>query len=87
MLTPPPHPHASPSSFIDVGHSASAKKTLEKHRIGVLDPAEAAAAAASESASASGGGVGMYIAAAVALVSALYYQFVYVPSRAAVGGV
>ena len=77
----PPTPYSLLSfyRFLDVGHSSSAKKTLEKHRIGVLNADEAAATALLESASASGSGMGMYVAAAIALAAALYYQFVYVP--------
>lgn len=69
--------------FRDVGHSATAKKTLEKHRIGVLNAEEAAAVALKESeASAGGSSTALIVAAIVALAAALYYQFVYKPSQA-----
>ena len=79
-FSPPPPPTLR---FVDVGHSASAKKTLEKHRVGSLDAAEAAVAAEQDAASsAGGGGAALYVLAALALAAALAYQFLYVPRAA-----
>lgn len=79
---PPPLPSLFTRRYDDIGHSNGAKKILEKHRVGVLNAADAAATASEARAERSAGGFAPYVLAVLALAAALAYQFVYVPRYA-----
>lgn len=71
---PPTHPTFQSHSYNDVGHSNSARKTLDKYLIGELDEEGKAKVGTGKSGS-GGSSVLPYALAAVALAAALVYQF------------